>query len=52
MTGIIHTVMPLSAGDPVPEFTAVTDSGSTVSTRDLRGHTTVLYFFSNADTPG
>jgi peroxiredoxin Q/BCP len=35
-----------------PEFTAVTDSGETISLRDFRGKRVVLYFYPKDDTPG
>lgn len=42
----------LKPGDPAPEFTAVTDSGETLSLSDLRGKRVVLYFYPKDDTPG
>jgi peroxiredoxin Q/BCP len=42
----------LQAGAMAPEFTAVTDSGETVSLRDFRGKRVVLYFYPKDDTPG
>ncbi len=39
-------------GEPAPEFTANTDSGTTVSLRDFRGRKVVLYFYPKDDTPG
>ena len=42
----------LNAGAMAPEFTAVTDSGETVSLRDFRGKRVVLYFYPKDDTPG
>lgn len=42
----------LNAGTMAPEFTAVTDSGETVSLRDFRGKRVVLYFYPKDDTPG
>jgi peroxiredoxin Q/BCP len=44
--------MALQAGDAAPEFTATTDEGTTISLRDLRGKTVVLYFYPRADTAG
>lgn len=41
-----------NVGDPAPEFTLSTDEGKTVSLKDLRGKTVVLYFYPRADTPG
>jgi peroxiredoxin Q/BCP len=42
----------LQAGDKAPDFTAVTDSGETLSLEDLRGQRVVLYFYPKDDTPG
>ncbi len=42
----------LNAGAMAPEFTAVTESGETVSLRDYRGKRVVLYFYPKDDTPG
>lgn len=42
----------LNVGAMAPEFTAVTDSGETVSLRDFRGKRVVLYFYPKDDTPG
>ncbi|HHY57823.1 MAG TPA: thioredoxin-dependent thiol peroxidase [Chloroflexi bacterium] len=42
----------LEVGAMAPEFTAVTDSGATVSLRDFRGKRVVLYFYPKDDTPG
>ena len=42
----------LSAGDKAPDFTLPSDSGASVSLKDLLGKTLVLYFFPKADTPG
>jgi thioredoxin-dependent peroxiredoxin len=50
--GIIAGVMPLNTGDRIPDFVATTDEGTTLSSSDLQGRTTVLYFYSKADTPG
>ena len=46
------TVSDLNVGAMAPEFTAVTDSGETVSLRDFRGKRVVLYFYPKDDTPG
>ncbi|MCB0065643.1 MAG: redoxin domain-containing protein, partial [Caldilineaceae bacterium] len=35
----------LQVGDVAPDFTAVTDSGATVSLGDYRGRRVVLYFY-------
>ena len=42
----------LKAGDPAPDFTAVTDTGETVKLSDYRGKRVVLYFYPKDDTPG
>ena len=42
----------LEAGQPAPAFTLPADDGSTVSLEDLRGQTTVLYFYPKDDTSG
>lgn len=42
----------LGVGAAAPEFTAVTESGETVSLRDFRGKRVVLYFYPKDDTPG
>ncbi len=42
----------LQAGDPAPEFTMEADKGGSVSLKDLRGKTVVLYFYPKDDTPG
>lgn len=42
----------LQAGDQAPDFTAQTDSGSTVSAAALKGQRYVLYFYPKDDTPG
>ena len=44
--------MPVAIGEVAPEFTATTDEGEPISARDLRGQTTVLYFFPAAFTGG
>lgn len=36
----------LKAGDPVPEFSVTLSTGETVSTADMKGHTTVIVFFN------
>ena len=42
----------LDEGNPAPEFTAQTDSGSSLSLTALRGRAVVLYFYPKDDTPG
>ncbi len=41
----------LNVGDPAPDFTAPTDSG-TFSLANLRGRKVILYFYPAAMTPG
>ncbi|MHB9023388.1 MAG: thioredoxin-dependent thiol peroxidase [Armatimonadota bacterium] len=41
-----------SAGQPAPEFTAVTESGQTISLADYRGKWIILYFYPKDNTPG
>lgn len=42
----------LEPGDVAPDFTLITDDGSTLSLVDLRGHKVVLYAYPAAMTPG
>jgi peroxiredoxin Q/BCP len=42
----------LKEGDKAPLFTALTDAGQSLSLKDLRGKTVVLYFYPKDDTPG
>ena len=44
--------MPLSPGDPAPEFTLPDASGTDVSLAGLRGRKVLVYFYPKADTPG
>lgn len=44
--------MSLDVGDHVPEFVLPTDDGGTLSDINLKGKTTVLYFYPRDDTPG
>lgn len=44
--------MSIDAGDPLPDFSLPTDGGGTIATADLRGSTTVLYFYPRDDTSG
>jgi peroxiredoxin Q/BCP len=39
-------------GDPAPAFSLPSDSGGTVSLKDLKGRNVVVYFYPKADTPG
>lgn len=38
--------------DKAPEFALVNEEGQTVSLKDYRGKTVVLFFFPKANTPG
>ena len=38
--------------DKAPDFSLPDQNGQTVSLKDFRGKTVVLYFFPKADTPG
>jgi thioredoxin-dependent peroxiredoxin len=42
----------LAAGDPAPDFSLPTDTGETLSLKDLRGRKVVLYAYPAAMTPG
>ena len=42
----------LQKGDPAPDFTMEADKGGSVSLKDLRGKTVVLYWYPKDDTPG
>ncbi len=42
----------LDAGEIAPDFTVKTHEGKTVSLKDYRGKSVVLWFFPKADTPG
>jgi thioredoxin-dependent peroxiredoxin len=44
--------MSLDVGDHVPDFALPTDDGGTLSSVNLQGKTTVLYFYPRDDTPG
>lgn len=43
---------PLPAGSPAPDFTALDDSGNSVTLSALRGRNVVLVFYPGDDTPG
>lgn len=42
----------VSEGKSAPAFTLDTDSGETLSLKDLKGRPVVLYFYPKDDTPG
>lgn len=44
--------MSVSEGDKAPAFAMTTDGGGTVSLKDLKGQTVVLYFYPKDSTPG
>lgn len=39
-------------GSPAPDFTLPTGDGNSITLSDLRGTTTILYFYPKDDTPG
>ena len=44
--------MPISAGNPAPDFTLPDENGITRRLSDYRGQPVVLYFYPKDDTPG
>ena len=42
----------LEVGAAAPDFTLQDHTGRTVSLKDFRGRTVVLWFYPKADTPG
>ena len=42
----------IEEGKPAPDFELQSDSGETVSLKELRGKPVVLYFYPKDDTPG
>jgi peroxiredoxin Q/BCP len=44
--------MSVNEGDKAPEFSMPTDSGGTISLKDLKGRPVVLYFYLKDSTPG
>ncbi len=42
----------LSPGDTAPDFTLTSDTGDSVSLKDLRGRKVIVYFYPSAMTPG
>ena len=42
----------LVEGAPAPEFTALTDTGASLTLHELRGHVVVLYFYPKDDAAG
>ena len=44
--------MPLSIGDPAPDFTSTDQAGQPIKLSDYRGKKVVLYFYPKDDTSG
>lgn len=44
--------MPLSVGDPAPDFTSLNQHGQPIRLSDYRGQKVVLYFYPKDDTSG
>lgn len=44
--------MPLSIGDPAPDFTSTNQNGQPIKLSDYRGKKVVLYFYPKDDTSG
>ncbi|WP_108681992.1 thioredoxin-dependent thiol peroxidase [Methyloceanibacter sp. wino2] len=44
--------MSLEVGDKAPNFKLPTDGGGTISLKDLKGETVILYFYPKDDTSG
>ena len=44
--------MALESGATAPDFTLPADGGGTLSLKDLRGRTVILYFYPKDNTPG
>ena len=42
----------LEKGNPMPDFSAPDQNGNIISSRDLIGKKTVVYFYPKANTPG
>ena len=42
----------VSAGQPAPDFTLLTDEGKPLTLSSLRGRPVVLFFYPKDDTPG
>ena len=42
----------LKAGDPAPDFSAVTQQGERLTLADLKGQRTILYFYPKDNTSG
>ena len=44
--------MAISINQPAPDFTLLTDKGSSFSLSDMQGKKVILYFYPKDDTPG
>ena len=44
--------MPLTAGDPAPDFSLPDADGNTVSLSELKGRRVILFFYPRDNTPG
>ncbi|MGC8516750.1 MAG: redoxin domain-containing protein, partial [Candidatus Acidifodinimicrobium sp.] len=44
--------MNIKEGQLFPDFTLMSDDGSDVSLSDLKGKTSIIYFYPKDDTPG
>ena len=42
----------LNVGDTAPDFSGKDHEGKTVSLKDFKGKTVVMWFYPKADTPG
>lgn len=42
----------ITEGIPAPDFTALDQSGNTITLRELKGQKVILYFYPKDDTPG
>jgi len=45
-------IMPLSVGDPAPDFSSTDQAGNPIRLSDYRGKKVVLYFYPKDDTSG
>lgn len=56
LSSVINHLRPnhdmVEEGKPAPDFTAQTDSGTSLELKALRGKPVVLYFYPKDDTPG
>jgi thioredoxin-dependent peroxiredoxin len=43
--------LPITEGQPAPDFALESTDGSTIRMSDLRGKTVALYFYPKDDTP-